>query len=727
MDEEEFSKFTRPRGKTRTTYTSRGPDGRRRRLVLSQDQKEAVDTVRKKSVLRGGDVPKFLENPEAFLPDGIDLERFSPRVRGLIPQRYQSQPYLSLTGSAGRDWFEVSPEVELIAEELVAGTAEAPGETSPEDRGHPGPGRMAESEDGFVGAESGSDALGHMDPEEYRSLCEQVLETGERHQRHGDGWVTIDPERAERFLESWDALDESADGRRTISRDRVQMILDVVSNTEELEFDAGAGDFFSAPEVPEYPPPSGFKGTLRSYQETGYRWMRFLRDQNLGGLLADDMGLGKTIQVIAYMAHLQEIDALRPALIVVPKSLMRNWEREIAKFAPRVRTVHRHHGTTRYRDPARFSLHEVVLTTYGTLRRDQLLLGQVDWTMIVCDEAQNVKNPTANVTAAVKGMKADLRIAATGTPVENGLSELWCIMDFAQPGRLGSRREFRESYERPIVDAELETEARLQASRELQERLIPHYVRRTKELVLDDLPDKTVRYYPVPMSQRQLRAYAGVKGRIQTGDRIPIAGLQDLIQVCSHPELVHPSGAGLPALLDDAPKLRKTLEILEDIRQRGEKVVVFTRYRQMQDILRDLVSERFGFVPRVINGTSAGDHRQQMVDVFNEREGFHVMILSPEAAGVGLNITGANHAIHYTRLWNPAKENQATDRIHRMGQKRPVTVHYPVVEGDGFKSVEQHLADLLDHKLELARDVLVPRAVLDVSGELQRRIAGEDA
>ena len=544
--------------------------------------------------------------------------------------------------------------------------------------------------------------------------------------RFRDGWIEIDPDRARRFLDFCDDNPE-VDGRRHVDRASVQLVLDVIPNTESLEYIEPEFSSEVTPELPVYHLPRSLEATLYPHQEVGYRWMRHLHESGCGGLLADDMGLGKTVQLIAFMSHLHDLGALRPALLVVPLSVMVNWQRELQRFAPKIEPAREHRGPSRPKgeDILRLARNEVVITTYATLRRDQVWLGQIDWTVVACDEAQNVKNPTANVTSAVKGMKASFRLACTGTPVENGLSELWCIMDFAQPGRLGSRREFRDDFERPLVDALDDTLDQQGHVARLRRRLHPHYIRRTKDQTLR-LPPKTERTYEVGMSARQAARYSRILERVRRREKNPLAGLQDLIAVCSHPLA---SGGMREAerpeqLLEDAPKLGKTMEVLDEIRRLPAKVVVYTRLKAMQRILQTVIRCKFGFDPRVLNGEVSGRNRHRIVEAFNGGRGFDAMILSPEAAGVGLNITGATHVIHYTRLWNPAKENQATDRVHRIGQQHPVTIHYPVVVGDGFKSVEEHLHDLLAEKLQLARNVLVARKSLDFMSELEQRVTG---
>jgi SNF2 family DNA or RNA helicase len=336
--------------------------------------------------------------------------------------------------------------------------------------------------------------------------------------------------------------------------------------------------------------------------------------------------------------------------------------------------------------------------------------------VIACDEAQKVKNPTAQITSAVKGMKAQLRLAMTGTPVENGLSELWCIVDWAQPGRLGGQKEFRDRFERPMREAD-DTD-RIEIARQLQHELTPHYIRRVKEDVLDGLPPKMDLRHLVELGPRQIRLYAEIVRRVQSRDMVPIEGLQHLIAVASHAELFEESGRSIQELIEECPKLEATLEILDGVQAHGEKAILFTRYRGMQRILQSAIAARFGIHAAILNGEVAAGRRLGLVDNFNRASGFCALILSPEAAGVGLNIVGANHVVHYTRLWNPAKENQATDRAHRIGQTRPVTVHYPIIGGGEVATVEERLDALLEEKQALARDVVRPRESLSVEREL---------
>lgn len=700
-----FTAFRQP-GPTRPVEME--VDGTRRvRMVLTADQRAAADALKQRTRVSGADVPRFLDNPEAFLPDGIDLSRFSLRVRGLVPRRYNSQPNVRLQPAARRDWFALDVSVEL-AESLFDGPSRRPDDALPASK------RTDQPEGELHPATPAAAPL--ISPAEYAGLCEAVRSTGERYQLHEGRWIEVDPEAAERYLRAWEASRDDGAGGRWISPDRLRLVLDVISNVEELEFDAPAPRHALLPELPEYPIPGALQARLLPHQEVGYRWMRYLHENGFGGLLADDMGLGKTVQVISLLAHLADAGQLQPALVVLPVSLIENWRRELARFCPRIRRVYVHQGAERGRSPELLAQWEVVLTTYETLRRDQLILGQVDWSVIACDEAQKVKNPTAQATFAIKGMKARLRLAMTGTPVENGLSELWCIVDWAQPGKVGSQREFREHYERPMRDAD--DSGRVLLAERLQHQLSPHYIRRVKQDVLKGLPDRSDARYEVPMGPRQQRLYGRVIQQVRSGGMIPIEGLQHLLAIASHPELFEETGAGIETLVHECPKLAATMELLGPVRDRGEKVVVFTRFRRMQQILQQALASRFGVHAAILNGEVPGERRLGVVDRFNHAPGFGALILSPEAAGVGLNIVGANHVVHYTRLWNPARENQATDRVHRIGQTRPVTVHYPIVRGGDLPGVEERLAVLLDEKQALARDVVRPRESLSVEREL---------
>lgn len=543
-----------------------------------------------------------------------------------------------------------------------------------------------------------------LEGDEYRRLVAQARSTGDDWVRHGDGWVHIDS-RATRQLD--ELLSKGEVTPHGTVRIPSRAMLEIYENLEALEFNLPPAEDLglhrSLSDYPDPPLPSTLKASLLPHQRIGYRWLSLLHQKGTGGLLADDMGLGKTVQVIAHMSRLADTGALGPSLVVCPGTLIENWRREFGKFAPSIRVSAFLGGNV---EAAEFARREVVITSYDTLRQRQLELAKVNWKTVVCDEVQYAKNPTAQRTAAVKALKAEHRVALTGTPVENGMIEFWCILDFVRPGHLGSWSEFRDSYERPLV-ATLDEDSRRPIVDGLIEHLRPHYLRRMKEEVLKDLPPKSDNVVRVGFGERQFDHYREIAAVGSSGGRgQALAAITTLIQVCAHPQALRKDfGEGVPYVPGECPKLDAVMSILDEVKARNEKALIFTRFIGVQRILQRAIYERFEVWPDLVNG-EVTVNRQGVVDAFQAVPGFNVLILSHDVGGVGLNITEANHVIHYTRPWNPAKENQATDRAHRIGQMKAVTVHYPVLADDRFVTVEEKLARLLDTKRALARDVL---------------------
>ena len=340
-------------------------------------------------------------------------------------------------------------------------------------------------------------------------------------------------------------------------------------------------------------------------------------------------------------------------------------------------------------------------------------LGTIEWTMVICDEAQYAKNPTAQRTSALKAMKSKHRAALTGTPVENGLIEFWCIMDFVQPGLLGSWSEFRKEYERPIVEGEEENREKKVA--ELLNKIKGYYLRRLKSEYMRDLPSKNVIFREVSFGETQFERYLQIAREGKSGGKgAALAAIGKLIRLCAHPIALDSANISGDTLKISCPKLDETINIIREIKNKSEKVIIFTDFKVIQRILRRAISEDFGLWPDIING-DINDNRQLIIDIFSEKEGFNVIILGHQVAGVGLNITSANHVIHYTRPWNPAKESQATDRVHRIGQKKPVNIYYPYIKDERFVTVEERLDQLLRSKEDLAHDVLRPSSELKVT------------
>lgn len=667
-----------------------GSPARRTRIFPSRESVQRAAQIQQAGlIVQGEDIPEFVGNPAAFIPEAwdawdIDLEMFSERVKGLGIRTYTSKPYVTARRDS-RGWFEVDVTLRVTGSE-IDDTGDAP--------------------------------IIEADADLERKIAD-AQKQGKRWVQHGDGWIQV-PSGAL-------TLPEIRNRIRAVTQDEalppsgLAYVLEIFDNIEDLEYSETLLDIINAltasTENIDPPPNPPFMLSLHPHQLDGYRWLRGRRDHRVGGLLADDMGLGKTIQVLAFIAYLAIENELTPSIVVVPRTLVGNWQIEINRACPSLRT-YQHVGSGRLRDPARISRFDIVLTTYETLVLDQLLLGRIDWKLVVCDEAQYIRNYTTSRASAVKALKAQTRLALTGTPVENKLGDLWSIVDYAQPGLLGSYSEFRDRYEKPL---ELGTDDVQGVERRLLANIAPVYLRRTKEDHVS-LPPKDVLRHPVPFSDEQQSLYLEVIRRyLQNPEKGQgLAAIQRLLQICSHPYLPDPvraSTESVDKLSAVCPKLATTLEILASVQRAGEKAVVFTHYRFMQAILQRVISARFGLWPQVINGDSS--QRVETVSAFNRSKGFDVLILSTRAAGVGLNISGANHVIHYTRWWNPAQEKQATDRVHRLGQTKPVFVHLPIVTDPAFPNgtAEQRLDELLQEKERVARSVIVPSSSLNVTAE----------
>ncbi len=674
-------------GRKRIVWSAEGRA--RKRMILSEDQKQTLaDFDGPHKTLSGVDIPRFLETPEAFLPEGVDLSQFSERVRGIKIRVYHSQPYVTVNKTK-YDWF---PETGVDFEEVDLGA----------------------SSDSKVSDEPSTSLPPPAIPTDaYEELVKRSLRDKTPFVEYEGAFIRIDPREAEGYLKARDLERQynPADGNSLPKG----ATLEIFQNLDAIEFRHPGfsleGEESIKPEkdrsVEFFDVPSLLHGTLMPHQNFGYRWLRTLNKRAKGGLLADDMGLGKTVQVIALLAARKEAGTVSPSLVVVRKSLIENWFRELKTFCPELKTLPV--MTSPFPPESFLTQFDVVLLSYDTLRRNIIALGRMDWKVVCCDEAQDIKNPTTGRTDAAKALKSEIRIAMTGTPVENGLSELWCIMDFVQSGLLGSLKEFRTKYEKPIVRAE-NKENRDAASRALLNQILDHYLRRNKEEVLHDLPPKEIHPLHTPLSGSQKDRYVQlVREGKGSGRGGMLSALQKLLLLCAYPWGDQPPESINfdEAAVQQCPKLEAVFEVLDGVRGAGEKALIFADRKIVHRFLQKAIWSRYGITPSIINGDMT-EGRQQVVDYFNDSHGFNVLILSPRVGGAGLNITSANHVIHYMRPWNPAVENQATDRTHRIGQKKVVHVYYPIATHDEFQTVEQVLNQLLEDKRQLATDVLVP-------------------
>ncbi|MET7640696.1 DEAD/DEAH box helicase [Streptomyces sp. NPDC005438] len=555
-------------------------------------------------------------------------------------------------------------------------------------------------------------ALGgaELSPEE----LDRLAEAGRPLVRLRDEWVLVDPEALRRARQRVD--------QRLTLRDALGVALTGTLATEPGKNDdpsdqapvpvtaqgwlEGLREQLADPEGGEPPPvPEELRATLRDYQRRGVGWLHRMTSWGLGACLADDMGLGKTVTLIALHLTRKAEGHTAPTLVVCPASLLGNWEREIARFAPGT-PVRRFHQQARDLD----GLGEgaFVLTTYGTLRVDRERLAATRWGMVVADEAQHAKNPRSATARALRALPTDARVALTGTPVENNLSELWALVDWATPGVWGSLAAFRARHADPVEAGDPE------AAQRLARLTRPFVLRRRKSDpgVAPELPPKTLTDRAVSLTVEQTGLYEAVvrelMGRIQDSGGLARRGLvvkllTALKQVCNHPAQYLAETE--PVLEGRSGKLELLDELLDTLLAEEAGVLVFTQYVAMGRLLALHLGRR-GIPVRFLHGSTPVAERDRMVREFQEHPEAGgappVFLLSLRAAGTGLNLTRASHVVHYDRWWNPAVEDQATDRAHRIGQQRPVQVHRLIAEG----TVEDRIAELLRRKAELADSVL---------------------
>jgi SNF2 family DNA or RNA helicase len=441
--------------------------------------------------------------------------------------------------------------------------------------------------------------------------------------------------------------------------------------------------------------PADVQATLYPYQISGWRWLKFLLAEGVGGLLADEMGLGKTLQIISVLSD-SGGSPLKPVLIIAPGSLLENWRREISKFAPHLKVL-KHHGALRTGRPSELKDYDVVVTSYDNAVRDNSLLNMIVWKVIVLDEAQFIRNPDAQRTRAVKRLRREAGLAVTGTPVENRLLDLWSIVDFILPGYLGDAKAFEEGFSDDVDGA-----ARLEPL------VSPLMLRRRVADVARDLPPRIDIPQVVELNENEAAAYDAERERIyaEYGAAATLVALTSLRRFCAHPELM--SGSAATADPMSFSKFRRMDEIAEEIFALAEKVIIFTSFTAMADMIARHINTRFGAFAGVIDGRLPIDERQPLIDRFGAVHGGAALVLNPKAGGAGLNITAANHVIHYNPEWNPALEDQASARAHRRGQQLPVTVHRLLVAD----TVE----DVVDERLTRKR-AISNTAVVGIEGK----------
>ncbi len=534
------------------------------------------------------------------------------------------------------------------------------------------------------------------------------LEHGRRLVQLEDGtYAPIDPEKVGDVLTRMAEIYATAGIKDKLPLSQAGRVQDLLKMVDNAKVSASAKSLFAKiediDEIPNVPKPRTLKADLRPYQKDGFSWLVFLHELNSGGILADDMGLGKTVQAIALLLWAKGKYKRKLNLVVAPTSVVPNWEREINKFAPGLKTVV-WQGPNRSQRAPELEKADVMITSYALLRRDEELLQALDLRYVILDEAQHIKNPMSQTARSAKKLSSERRLALTGTPIENRLSELWSIFDFVSPGLLGQLKTFEERVARPIDRGDMETAQRLRAT------IKPFVMRRLKIDVAADLPDKIEQEMIVPLAEEQAKLYKQVLGQVRKSvlsevekkgvskAQIQIlAALTRLRQVACDPRLMKLPDTDFDA--DDSGKLGALREIIDEAVDGNHRVLVFSQFVEMLNHIRAAL-DTDGVQYEYLDGSTKD--RIDRVDRFNEDTSVPVFLISLKAGGTGLNLTGADTVVHFDPWWNPAVEDQATDRAHRIGQTKNVNVYKLIAAG----TVEEKILELSAKKRALVSNVL---------------------
>jgi len=534
------------------------------------------------------------------------------------------------------------------------------------------------------------------------------LEHGRRLVQLEDGtYAPVDPEKVGEVLTRMAEIYATAGMKEKLPLSQAGRVQDLLKMVQNAKVSASAKTLFAKiediDEIPNVPKPRTLKADLRPYQKDGFSWLVFLHELNSGGILADDMGLGKTVQAIALLQWAKSKYKRKLNLVIAPTSVVPNWEREIKKFAPGLKTVV-WQGPNRSQRAPELEKADVMITSYALLRRDEELLQALDLRYVILDEAQHIKNPMSQTARSAKKLASERRLALTGTPIENRLSELWSIFDFVSPGLLGQLKAFEERIARPIDRGDMETAQRLRAT------IKPFVMRRVKSDVAKDLPDKIEQEMIVPLAEDQAKLYKQIlrqvrksvlseveKQGVSKAQIQILAALTRLRQVACDPRLMKLPDTDFDA--DDSGKLGALREIVDEAVDGGHRVLVFSQFVEMLNHIRAALDSD-GVQYEYLDGSTKD--RIERVDRFNEDPSVPVFLISLKAGGTGLNLTGADTVVHFDPWWNPAVEDQATDRAHRIGQTKNVNVYKLIAAG----TVEEKILELSAKKRELVSNVL---------------------
>ena len=519
-------------------------------------------------------------------------------------------------------------------------------------------------------------------------------------------WIEVDHEKLQALLKAYDEAGGS-DELTLADMIATQMNMkQLIENNDDIEIEVTTGEWLkdlrhrmlSPREIESLELGDEFKATLRHYQQEGFDWLRLMNNIGFGALLADDMGLGKTVQILALLEHKRQTENHK-TLLIVPTSLLGNWEKEIAKFAPKL-TYKILHSSKEDITIDKADGIDLIITTYGmAVRLEQLQ--NFKWNLVILDEAQAIKNPGTKQTKTIKKIPATSRIAMTGTPIENKLGDLWSLFDFLNTGMLGSAKEFTQYAKKITTDGDYSR---------LKETVNPFILRRLKtdKSIINDLPDKVEENAYTTLSKKQIMHYEKLVKSLQKSleetdgiqkKGIVLASIMKLKQICNHPDQYLGQENFTPA---DSGKFERLTEICETIKEKRERVLIFTQFKEMTEPLARHLEGIFGRKGLVLHGGTSAKKRAEMVDAYQSEKYIPFMVLSLKAGGVGLNLTNANHVIHFDRWWNPAIENQATDRAFRIGQQKNVMVHKFVTKG----TIEEKIDAMIAEKQKLSGDII---------------------
>jgi len=688
-----FDKFP----KSKSVYSFVNENNKKVRIPIKKEQKVEFEKIKKLSHLSKDEINKLLYEPTSiFDPDIIDLSEFSNRVIELGIYKPRFFPFVSPLKSEWIPGFIIdsgNSQKKIKIESFE---------------------KLDEIEKKIAIAESKKETKVVIDNEEIEISEVKKLIPFIRKQLEN-------PHKKQDILKN-----ETTERKVLIIKDNLyeEDYSEFSEMPDELEF-----HYFHPPTLKE-------NISLFNYQKEGISWLQTTYNSNFSGaLLADDMGLGKTLQLLSFIDwhSLESNNSYKPYLIIAPVSILQNWSNEFYKFFNSdLKLVILSSGVQTDLSKQFLSTQKVFLTNYEFIKntKNQLIFAQVNWAGIILDEAQKIKTPGTMITNAIKALKADFKIAATGTPVENSMVDLWSIVDFVAPGLLGSAKNFAKKYQHPvnkdISDSELE-----KLGRSLRNEIGLYFKRRLKLDVLSDkLPSKTEHSIDLPMPDYQQSIYIQELELSSIGNNNQILStILNLKKVSDHPYLINTDWHCKTDkdIIENSAKMKIVINLLESIKSKSEKVIIFSEFHDTQRLLQRVLRNYFklGKVS-IINGQTATtkkpihhqiETRQDAIDIFSNTEGFNIIIMSPLAAGIGLNVVAANHVIHYSRHWNPAKEAQATDRAYRIGQNKDVKIYYPISTIPNIKTFDQILATLLERKRNIADSAMFPSSINEIKVE----------